>query len=254
MDRSTNQKQDDTFEERLVALYPRLFGLALRLCRNNPDAHDLVQAAFERGLRYRDLFRSGESPDRWMSTILRRIFVDDYRARRRRARLSPFDDHEAATAPTPEAPPAWKNFTVEDVQRALLFVDGVSREIYSLFVFGQLGQDEIAGRLSIPQKTVATRLFRTRAKLRKILESGTCRRPLALVPLAADRSGQAPPAQISAVGRPVPVRRAPQSPSWTSEPGSPPPESAEAECPTNDLYTRVVCRNRAEVSHAAARM
>ncbi len=204
MDRSTNQNQDETFEERLVALYPQLFGLALRLCRNNADAHDLVQAAFERGLRYRELFRSGESPDRWMATILRRIFLDDYRARRRRARLSRLDENEVAAAPAPEAPPAWEDFTVEDVQRALLSVDGVSREIYSLFVFGQLGQDEIAGRLSIPQRTVATRLFRTRAKLRKLLESGTYLRHLALVPPATDPSGQAPPAQFSAASPPVP--------------------------------------------------
>ncbi len=204
MDRTTNQNHHDTFKERLVALYPRLFGQALRLCRNNADAHDLVQAAFERGLRYRDLFRSGESPDRWMSTILRRIFVDDCRARRRRARLSRLDDHEAAAAPEPETPPAWEDFTLEDVQRALLFLDGVSREIYSLFVFGQLAQDEIARRLSIPQRTVATRIFRTRAKLRKILESGTYQRHLALIPSPTNPSGQAPPAQISAAGRPLP--------------------------------------------------
>ena len=203
MDRSTNQNQDDAFEERLVALYPQLFGLALRLCRNNADAHDLVQAAFERGLRRRNLFRSGESPDGWMSTILRRIFVDDYRARRRRARVSLLDEHGAATTPEPEAPPAWEDFTFEDVQRALLFVDPVSREIYSLFVFGRLAHHEIARRVSIPRKTVATRIFRTRAKLRKILESGTYRHHLALVPPTTDPISQSP-AQVSAAGRPLP--------------------------------------------------
>jgi RNA polymerase sigma-70 factor (ECF subfamily) len=193
MDRSTNQNQDHEFNERLIALYPQLFGLALRLCRrNDADAHDLVQSAFERGLRYRDLFRRGESPDRWMSTILRRIFVDDYRARRRRARLLLLDDHETVTAPAPEVTAAWEDFTSEDVQRALLFVDQVSREIYSLFAFERLGQHEIARRLSIPQKTVATRIFRTRAKLRKILESGAHRRHLALVPPPNDPSGHAP--------------------------------------------------------------
>jgi len=193
MDRSTNQNHDDAFNERLVAIYPQLFGLALRLCRNDADAHDLAQAAYERGLRYRGLFRSGESPDRWMSTILRRLFVDDYRARRRRARLSLLDDQDTvATTTEPESPPAWDDFTPADVQRALLFVDRVSREIFSLFVFGRLAQDEIARRLSMSRKTVATRVFRTRAKLRKILESGTYRRHLALVPPAADPISGAP--------------------------------------------------------------
>ena len=204
MDRSVNQNRDDTFDERLVALYPQLFGLALRLCRNDVDAHDLVQAAFERGLSRRDLFRSGDSPDRWMSTILRRIFVDDYRARRRRVRLALLEEHVAASPPTPEPTPAWEDFSVDDVQRALLFVDRGSREIYSLFVFGQLAQDEIAQRLSIPQKTVATRIFRIRAKLRKLLESGAFRCQLALVPPASDPTGHAPPAQARAAGGPVP--------------------------------------------------
>jgi len=230
MDGSANQDRDDTFEERLVALYPQLFGLALRLCRNNADAHDLTQAAFERGLRCRDSFRTGDSPDRWMSTILRRIFLDDYRARRRRARLLLLDDHDRLTAPAPEATaPGWEELTVEDVQRALLFVDGASRQIYSLFAFEHLAQDEIAQRLSIPQKTVATRIFRTRAKLRKILESGTYLRHLALVPPASDPSGQAPPAQVSAAGGPVPrpsrtrvaatKRRPPAAPAGIAEAG-----------------------------------
>ena len=197
MDRPTNQKQDDTFKERLVALYPQLFGLALRLCRNAADAHDLAQATFERGLRCRDSFRSGESPDRWMSTILRRIFVDDYRARRRRGRLALLNEHDAVAAPEPEAPAAWEDFTLADVQRALLFVNRVSREIFSLFVFGRLAQDEIARRLAMPQRTVATRIFRTRARLRKLLESGTYRRHLVLVApptlIASPDRGESPP-------------------------------------------------------------
>jgi RNA polymerase sigma-70 factor (ECF subfamily) len=195
MDRSTNLNEDDTFKERLVALYPQLFALALRLCRNDADAHDLVQAAFERGLRRRDLFRTGESPHSWMSTILRRIFIDDYRARRRRARLSLFE-YDAVTAPERDVSSAWEDFSLADVHRALLFVDQVSREIFSLFVFEHLVQDEIARRLAMPQKTVATRIFRTRAKLRKILESGSYRRHLALVPPATAPISQAP-AQVA---------------------------------------------------------
>jgi RNA polymerase sigma factor (sigma-70 family) len=191
MDRSTNQTEDDTFEKRLVALYPRLLGLALRLCRNDADAHDLAQAAFERGLRRRELFRSGDSPDRWMATILRRIFVDDCRGRRRRAGVSLLDEH-AVTAPEPEAPSAWELFALEDVQRALLFVDRLSREIFTLSAFGRLAQDEIARRLAMSPKTVATRLFRTRAKLRKILEAGSYRRHLTLVPPATAPTSQAP--------------------------------------------------------------
>jgi RNA polymerase sigma-70 factor, ECF subfamily len=164
----------DTFEKGIVSLYPRLFPLALRLCRDRADAHDLVQDTVERGLRCRALFRTGDTPDRWMSTILRRIFVDAYRARRRHARAVPLDERTvwAASAAAQENPPRWEAFSVEDVQRALALVDPAWRETFSLFAFGNLAQDEIAQRLSISRQTVATRVFRTRGKLREIFASG----------------------------------------------------------------------------------
>jgi RNA polymerase sigma-70 factor, ECF subfamily len=175
MDPSVNRDRGAAFEEGLVALYPRLFPLALRLCRNQADAHDLVQDAVERGLRRRTLFRSGDAPDRWMCTILRRIFVDDYRSgRRRRARLGALEDppRRAPALSEPEEPSRWEAFSVEDVRRALMRIDPASRETFSLFTFENLGQHEIARRMSISRQTVATRVFRTREKLREIFASG----------------------------------------------------------------------------------
>jgi len=194
MDRSVNGTPDAEFDERLVALYPQLFRLALRLCRNPDDAHDLAQDAVERGLRCRLSFRTGDAPDRWMSTILRRMFVDRCRARRRRrAHLAILEADLPITPPEPEARPVWEAFSPEDVQRALLFLDEKSREIFHLFVFDRLAQGEIAERLSIPRRTVATRVFRIRAKLKKLLEAGAHRHQLALVP-----AGPAPAAPVPA--------------------------------------------------------
>lgn len=183
MDRSVNGSRDAGFDQGLVALYPQLFRLALRLCRDPDDAHDLAQDAVERGLRCRLSFRTGDAPDRWMSTILRRMFVDRYRARRRRrAHDATLEADQVVAAPEPEGRPVWESFTAEDVQRALLFLDDKSRDIFHLFVFDRLTQGEIAARLSIPRRTVATRVFRIRAKLKQLLESGAHRRHLALVP------------------------------------------------------------------------
>ena len=170
MDPSVNCDERASFEEGVVASYPRLLPLALRLCRNRADAHDLVQDTVERGLRRRALFRTGDTPERWMATILRRIFLDRCRSRTRRAALAALEAAEegrrAASPADPDEPAPWEAFTVEDVQQALLFLDPASRETFSLFTFANLGQSEIAQRLSISQKTVATRVFRTRGKLR----------------------------------------------------------------------------------------
>jgi RNA polymerase sigma factor (sigma-70 family) len=112
-----------------------------------------------------------------MSTILRRIFVDGYRNRRRRACRVAIEERLGWTASSsdPQEPSVWEAFTVEDVQRALAVLDPASRETFSLFAFADLAQDEIARRLSISRQTVATRVFRTRGKLREVLASGEYR-------------------------------------------------------------------------------
>jgi len=205
MDVSENDNQNGTFGERVADLYPQLLRLAMRYCRHRADAHDLAQDAVERALRNQELFRSGERPDRWMFTILRRIFLDECRARRRRPRVALLDEHDTVVAADPEPPCAWENFTTEDVRRALLCVERPGREVFSLFVFQGLAQKEIARRLSIPQKTVATRMFRVRAKLRQVLQSGAYRRQLVLLPPPAEPMGHTP-AQAASVPHPPRTR------------------------------------------------
>jgi RNA polymerase sigma-70 factor, ECF subfamily len=208
MDGSENHNQDAAFQARIATLYPQLFRLALRLSRNHADAHDLAQDAVERGLRHREMFRSGGRPDRWMFTILRRIFVDDFRGRRRHARVPLLEEHEAITVTEPEQPEAWEDFGVEDVERALLSVDRAAREVFSLFAFDRLPQQEIARRLSISPRTVATRIFRTRGKLRELLGSGVYRRQLVLLPPPADAVASATVPAAAAVPRPPRTRAA----------------------------------------------
>jgi len=159
------------FEAGLVDLYPQLLRFAERLSGSRADAHDLVQDAMERGLRRRGLFRSGGTPDRWMTTILRRIFVDRCRSARRLAELHGLwaVDAEGAADPPPPAS-ASEAFDAADLRLAVGLLDAQFREVYVLFAFDHLSQREIARRLAMPTATVGTRLMRARQRLRVILE------------------------------------------------------------------------------------
>ena len=86
MDPSVSDANRAAFEAGSVAAYPRLLSFALSLCRNQADAHDLVQDTIERALRCWALFRDGDAPDRWMLTILRRPSPPLPRRSRRRGR------------------------------------------------------------------------------------------------------------------------------------------------------------------------
>jgi RNA polymerase sigma-70 factor (ECF subfamily) len=185
------------FEAALVGLYPELLRCARRLTPNRADAEDLVQDAIERGLRRRALFRTGGLPDRWMATILRRLFVDQCRTARNRARIEGGAALDGIAAPEAAPPPrAWETFNIDDLRRAAARLASPFREVYGLFAFERLTHREIARRLSLPAGTVATRLLRARVKLRAILESGElCSAPIPLprpAPPAAARPAPAP--------------------------------------------------------------
>ena len=76
------------FEANLLALLPRLRRFAMSLSRHPADADDLCQASLERALKARDQWQPGTRLDSWMYRIMRNIWIDEGRARTRRAAIS----------------------------------------------------------------------------------------------------------------------------------------------------------------------
>jgi len=181
---STHSQERQEFDDAIVAAYPGLLREALRLTRNHADARDLVQAAIMRALSRRAAFRYGGAPDKWITSILRRMFVDGYRHARTVRQFARSCDpvwpgHEASAdgdGQEPARPAAWEAFSIEDVRRAATLLPPALRTAYWMFTFDRLPYDEIAARLAVSQGTVASRVFRARRHLRDVLLSGAFRR------------------------------------------------------------------------------
>src|SRR3989440_1327442 len=77
----------DELREELVMLLPRLRRFARALARDVHDADDLVQIALERALTRGEQLRPGAPLASWMFGIVRNAWLDELRARGRRARL-----------------------------------------------------------------------------------------------------------------------------------------------------------------------
>lgn len=146
-----------------------LRAVALRLVGDEADADDLVQDTLERGLR-----RVSELPPQanvrgWLITILRNLFVDRTRCRRRWPAprpITPADDVPAlATAPRP----AWTEITQHQLEEAVACLDPEFRRVYELHAFERRSYHEIAAMLGLPLSTVGTRLYRARRKLKQLL-------------------------------------------------------------------------------------
>ena len=95
-------------EERKAAILaeiPRLRRYARALLRDRDAADDLVQDCLERALARIDNWRTGESPRRWLFTIMHHLFVDQMRKTKRRAEvvMLTLDDSEALSSPAEQA-------------------------------------------------------------------------------------------------------------------------------------------------------
>ncbi len=181
---TTHTQERQQFDEAIVAAYPALLRDAHRLTRNEADARDLVQAAIVRALSRRTAFRYGGAPDKWIASILRRMFVDGYRHARTvrqfaRARDPIWAGNGEATEAVDDGeharPAASEAFSIEDVRRAVGMLPAEQRVVYTLFAFENLSYGEIATRMHIAPGTVASRVFRARRSLRDLLLSGAFR-------------------------------------------------------------------------------
>ena len=149
---------------------PSLRAVALRLCRSQSDAHDLVQDCLERGLRGWQKLPPGSNVRAWLLSILRNRFIDSCR---RGSRDKADDDEvDAENLPGPTAPdpePEWAKITSQQLREAVEKLSEDFRVVYQLHALEGRSYVEIAERLRIPKATVGTRLIRARRKLRDLL-------------------------------------------------------------------------------------
>jgi RNA polymerase sigma factor (sigma-70 family) len=160
----------ERFEEEMLALLPRLRRFARSLTRDQADADDLSQLSVERALKARDQWQPGTRLDAWMYRIMRNIWIDEARARARRAQtfapeeegLSVGDDgHEAIE----------RNVEMNDVDRAMAKLPDEQREVIALVLVEGLAYKEAAEILEIPMGTLTSRLVRGRQALVQMLEA-----------------------------------------------------------------------------------
>jgi RNA polymerase sigma-70 factor (ECF subfamily) len=149
-----------------------LAALARCLCGNSADADDLVQDTLERALRADNRYVERGTRRGWLATILRNRFRDGYREKVRHPHQSMTIDK--LPCPEPEEPALWENFSEEQIAAVLDELDPGFRRVFELHTMGY-SYKEIASELRLSIKTVGTRLFRARTKLKEILLASSSR-------------------------------------------------------------------------------
>ncbi len=157
----------DEVERALASMLPRLRRFAHGLARDRADADDLTQAAAERILKSRAQWRPGTSFDAWAYRILRNLWIDTTRSRRRRdAVLAPEEQGlSVGTDGDTEA-----NVELGYLMRAMGRLPEEQREAVALVMIEGLAYAEAAEVLDIPIGTLTSRLVRGRQALMAMLE------------------------------------------------------------------------------------
>lgn len=155
----------DEFHESLVALLPRLRRLARALARSEVDAHDLVQDTVERALSKRSGFRPGTRLDSWTFTIMRRLFIDQGRARTRWGRVvSPATEATEAVADASMAGEGLRADALA-VRTAIHALPRDQQLAVALVLIDGLSYAEAAVVAGVPAGTLTSRLVRARQTL-----------------------------------------------------------------------------------------
>ncbi|MGH8267174.1 MAG: sigma-70 family RNA polymerase sigma factor [Steroidobacteraceae bacterium] len=152
----------------LVTLLPRLRRFARALARNVHDADDLVQMAIERALTHAGQLRPDAPLAGWVFGILRNAWIDEQRARGRRARLFAPEESGAQIGDASQGPHA-DRLAVED---ALARLPDEQRVAVALVLIEGLSYKEAAHIMAVPIGTLTSRLARAREALQDMLGEG----------------------------------------------------------------------------------
>jgi RNA polymerase sigma-70 factor (ECF subfamily) len=154
-----------TRRDAVAAEIPRLRRYARALVGDNGEADDLIQDTLERALARLEQWREGDSPRKWLFSILHNLHVDGLRRKSRRPPHVGLDsvgvEHSA---------PAADGASGRDLDQALQLLSVEQREVVLLIGLEGLSYAETAEVLEIPVGTVMSRLARGRGRLRLLMD------------------------------------------------------------------------------------
>lgn len=170
----------DEFNQQILPLNERMYRYAYRLTHNERDAEDLVQDALLRAYTRFKQYQSGTSPLAWMLTILRSIFINKYRKKKREGLHLSLDDQDnnpdrllqqdTGTLPTSPEDFFFHDLLDGELKEALQKLPQHYQEVLLCVDMEELSYRETADILGVPPGTVMSRLHRARKILQGQLQ------------------------------------------------------------------------------------
>ena len=159
----------DAFAELVVRYQRPIYNAAFWILRSADDARDVAQDVFLRVAEHVDEF---DGQHRFFSWIYRIAVNESLNLLRRNGHEEPLDDEielpGGADDPEVQVRDAERS---RHIQRALLTMSPMDRTVIVLRHFSECSYQEIARILDVDEKTVKSRLFEARQRLRELLKA-----------------------------------------------------------------------------------
>jgi RNA polymerase sigma factor, sigma-70 family len=159
------------FQEKVLDLQANMFNFALMLTANREEAEDLLQDTTLKVLDNQDKYVSNVNFKGWVLTIMRNIFINNYRkVVRSQTVVDQTEDlyhlnlSQDSGFDTPDGA-----MTVKEINGAINALSSELKTPFSMFIAGYK-YNEIADKLELPLGTVKSRIFFARQELQKNLK------------------------------------------------------------------------------------
>lgn len=140
---------------------------AVTLTKNREAAQDLYQETLYKAFVHRDKYQPGTNIKAWLYTIMRNIFINDYRRNeRKRMVLNTFQYFEKNSSGSHHPD---RNMRLKEIHSAIYNLPGIFKNACLLYFQGYKYQ-EIAVALDEPLGTIKSRIHFAKKMLQKKIE------------------------------------------------------------------------------------
>ncbi|MDE6022045.1 MAG: sigma-70 family RNA polymerase sigma factor [Muribaculaceae bacterium] len=163
---------DSSFRKNLLNLQSNMMSFAYQLTSDREAAADLLQDTTLKVLDNEDKFTSDSNFKGWVFTIMRNIFINNYRKNVRQATIVDTTDDlyhintcQESALETPEG-----SIAVKEITAVINTFEDEFRIPFNMHVAGYK-YSEIAEEMDLPVGTVKSRIFFARKRLREALSA-----------------------------------------------------------------------------------
>lgn len=156
------------FDEIVINNAEYLKPFAITLTRDNETAKDLIQETMFRAFANREKYNVGTNIKAWLYTIMRNIFINDYRRKAKQHTIldNSINDFLLNSNQLSVANTAETNLKLKEIQQAVYNLPDIFRNPFMLYFEGYR-YNEIADMLKEPLGTIKSRIHFARKLLKE---------------------------------------------------------------------------------------